>query len=309
MISRYRLGASSLKFLSGRRGVIVSTQRCDFDSDSDHEKEPDELPRIPLRGYYDIKSCNKRRQWVEKFTSTNLTHLSEWWAKEGSDNSCSTAKLKGNAENVIGLAKVPVGIVGPLLIHGDHVNGHVLCPFATTEGALIASATRGATALSRAGGVMAHVGNQRMMRAPVFVMGSIRETLLVWEWLKDNLQHLKQQVTLYSRHCVLNEIEPHFFGKTLAVRFIYETGDAAGQNMTTNVTWQVCRWALTKLAEDLQVKVDKFFIDNNMSGDKKMTSEHLLYSRGWFAQAEAWIPEQVLRSVLKVSTGIANFLY
>jgi len=177
---------------------------------------------------------------VEKFTSTNLTHLGEWWANEGSDISCSTTKLKGNAENVIGLAKIPVGVAGPLLIYGNHVNGHVLCPFATTEGAIIASATRGATALSRAGGVMVHVGKKQMLCAPAFVMRNTREAQIVWEWLKDNLQQLKQQMTLSSQHCVLQKIEPQFFGKTLVVRFIYETGDAAGQNMTTNVTWRAC---------------------------------------------------------------------
>ena len=151
MISKHCFATSSTKYLCSRgwRGTIVSIQRCGFSSDN--EVELDGPPRIPLRGYYDVKSWNKRRQWVEKFTSAKLTHLGEWWDNEGSDISCSTAKLKGNAENVIGLAKVPVGVVGPLLIHGDHVNGHVLCPFSTTEGALIASTTRGATALSKAG--------------------------------------------------------------------------------------------------------------------------------------------------------------
>ena len=43
-----------------------------------------------------------------------------------------------------------MGVIGPLLIKGDHVlNEHILCPFATTEGALVASSTRGATAMTR----------------------------------------------------------------------------------------------------------------------------------------------------------------
>ena len=92
---------------------------------------------------------------------------------------------------MIGLAKIPIGVAGPLLIHGDHVNGHVLCHFATTEGALIASVTRGATALSRAGGVMVQVGKQRMLRAPAFIMRSIREPQILWDWLTENFRHLK----------------------------------------------------------------------------------------------------------------------
>ena len=272
-------------------------RRC-FSTEDDHDVDSYGLSRIPFRGYYDVEKCDKRRQWVEKYTSTSLTQLGEWWANE----EISTTELKGNAENVIGLAKLPVGVAGPLLIHGDHVNGHVLCPFATTEGAIIASTTRGATALSRAGGVLVHVGKKRMLRAPAFVMRSTREAQIVWEWLKDNLENLKEQMTLSSQHCVLCEIEPHFFGKTLVVRFIYETGDAAGQNMTTNVTWRVCNWALNKIGEELQgIRVEKFYVESNLSGDKKMTAGHLLYSRGWLAQAEAWIPERILRSVLKAS--------
>ena len=60
-----------------------------------------------------------------------------------------TEELEGNLENVIGFAKVPVGIAGPLLIKGDHVTGDVLFPLALTEGAVIASMTRGSVALNR----------------------------------------------------------------------------------------------------------------------------------------------------------------
>ena len=253
------------------------------------------LPRIPFRGYYDVKRCDERRHWVEKFTSTNLRHVGEWWADEGKEDSCSTTKLKGNAENVIGLAKIPIGVAGPLLIHGDHVNGHVLCPFATTEGALIASATRGATALSRAGGVMVQVGKQRMLRAPAFMMRSIHETHILWNWLTENFRHLKQQVSLFSQHCVLIELVPFYFGKAIIVQFVYETGDAAGQNMTTSATWHACKWALNKLEEELPgVKVVKLYIESNVSGDKKMAAAQLQNTRGWFAQADSHICNLIL---------------
>ena len=31
--------------------------------------------------------------------------------------------VKGNIENYIGTARVPIGLAGPLLIHGDHARG------------------------------------------------------------------------------------------------------------------------------------------------------------------------------------------
>jgi hydroxymethylglutaryl-CoA reductase len=42
---------------------------------------------------------------------------------------------------------------GPLLFQGEHTQGYVVAPMATTEGALVASVIRGATALNHAGGV------------------------------------------------------------------------------------------------------------------------------------------------------------
>ena len=37
-----------------------------------------------------------------------------------------------------------------------------------------------------------------------------------------------------------------------------------------------------------------------MSGDKKVAFLNLMRTRGLHAQAEAWIPESILKSVLKV---------
>lgn len=43
-----------------------------------------------------------------------------------------------------------MGVAGPLLIKGDYVQEEqIVCPFATTEGALVASASRGAVAITR----------------------------------------------------------------------------------------------------------------------------------------------------------------
>ncbi len=40
--------------------------------------------------------------------------------------------FQGNIENYIGLAQIPVGVVGPLRINGLHANGDFYVPFATT---------------------------------------------------------------------------------------------------------------------------------------------------------------------------------
>ncbi len=60
---------------------------------------------------------------------------------------------RGNIENPIGVAQVPMGVAGPVLIHGQNANGLFYVPMATTEGALIRSYERGMVALTKSGGV------------------------------------------------------------------------------------------------------------------------------------------------------------
>ena len=266
-------------------------------------------PRIPHRGHYELHRCIQRREWAEKFASCSLKHVGEWWKDEGADESSSCNNLKGNVENPIGLAKIPLGLAGPLMIHGDHVKGYLLCPFATTEGALVASVTRGAAALTRSGGVRCRALEKVMTRSPVFVMRSLDEAESLWRFLQRNFYHLKEQVGLYSQHADLLEIVPYRFGRMLAVGFKFATGDAAGQNMVTTGTWNACKWVLKTIPTELpDVEVVRFFIEANLSADKKMSAVNMFETkRGVNVVAEAWIPASVLRETLKVKKYI--FLY
>ena len=103
---------------------------------------------MPYRGSYKLEDCDLRRQWVEQFTSTSLSNVGQWLDPLNLQSQ-STEQFSGNIENLIGSAKIPLGVVGPLLIKGEHVNELILCPFATTEGAIVASGTRGANAITR----------------------------------------------------------------------------------------------------------------------------------------------------------------
>src|SRR5713101_5927410 len=56
------------------------------------------------------------------------------------DTTCFQERI----ENVVGLACIPIGVIGPLSVAGVHARGEFYVPMATTEGALIASYNRGA---------------------------------------------------------------------------------------------------------------------------------------------------------------------
>ena len=64
----------------------------------------------------------------------------------------SPQDTRGNIENFIGSAAVPVGLAGPLKINGDHAKGDFFIPLATKEGALVASYNRGMKIISDCGG-------------------------------------------------------------------------------------------------------------------------------------------------------------
>ena len=59
----------------------------------------------------------------------------------------------GNVEQFIGVAQVPIGLAGPLIVNGEHAKGEFLIPLATTEGTLVASYNRGMKVLHAPGGV------------------------------------------------------------------------------------------------------------------------------------------------------------
>lgn len=116
---------------------------------SKYSSSPVKKLQVPHKGSYRLEDCDNRREWVEQVTSASLSNVGQWWNPKLSQG-YTTENLKGNIENPIGLAKIPQGIAGPLLIKGDHVhNEMILCPIATTEGAIVASTSRGAKAITR----------------------------------------------------------------------------------------------------------------------------------------------------------------
>ena len=84
-----------------------------------------------------------------------MSALAGWW---GTDSNQTTEQLRHNIENPIGIARIPVGVAGPLIFNGQSVQDRIVVPMATTEALIVASATRGATAMNMAGGVHTYTG-------------------------------------------------------------------------------------------------------------------------------------------------------
>ncbi|WP_246204251.1 phosphotransferase [Streptomyces tailanensis] len=248
---------------------------------------------VPGRGQYSEEARRRRLEWLRVRSGTGLTALGR--------TGLIAQNLVGNVENFVGAVEVPVGLAGPLLFTGEAARGELVAPLATTEGALVASASRGARAVTRSGGVTTAVLSQRMTRAPVLEFADIPAARRFTAWLGENRHRLEEQVRLVSRHSRLVGVEPYQIGRHLHVRFSFETADAAGQNMTTAATWQICRWLSDVLADDDGLRPRNTVLEGNLSGDKKVTAGSLLGGRGTRVTAESRLSREVLASVLKTT--------
>ncbi|MEM9933590.1 MAG: hydroxymethylglutaryl-CoA reductase, partial [Bacteroidota bacterium] len=84
---------------------------------------------------YTEEQADLRRKTVEEETNHSFQHVNQY--------SFDPDIVSGNIENFSGVAQVPIGFAGPLLLKGEHAQGSFYVPLATTEGTLVASYNRG----------------------------------------------------------------------------------------------------------------------------------------------------------------------
>ena len=183
---------------------------------------------------YTNEAAAERRDFIKTQTGTDPANVGQF--------SFDASTVPGNIENFIGVAQVPIGLAGPLLVNGEHANGEFFVPLATTEGTLVASYNRGMKLLRESGGVTATVVDDAMQRAPVFVFASAREAQRFRSWVKDNFAAIKEKAEATTSVGKLRDIQQFPASRFLYLRFNYTTGDAAGQNMVGKATKAACDW-------------------------------------------------------------------
>jgi hydroxymethylglutaryl-CoA reductase (NADPH) len=195
---------------------------------------------------------------------------------------------KGSIENFIGVAQVPVGLAGPLRVKGGHADGRYWLPLATTEGALVASVSRGCSVINAAGGARSRLIADAMTRAPAFACRDIEHVLKTRAWVQKNLEKVRQAAEATTRHGKLLGISPYVVGRTLYLRFHYTTGDAMGMNMATIATEAAAR------AIERGTGARLVALSGNMCTDKKAAAINLIEGRGKSVVAEATLPGKLV---------------
>ncbi|MCW3004751.1 MAG: hydroxymethylglutaryl-coenzyme reductase [Conexibacter sp.] len=257
-------------------------------TDTDQDRTP--VPRDRADDYT-RDAARLRRDFLEQQTGASLEHVSQY--------SLDPATLPGNIEHFTGVAQVPIGIAGPLLVNGEHAQGQFYVPLATAEGTLVASYNRGMKLLHEAGGVTTTILEDHMQRAPSFIFPSAREARAFGAWLVERFDEIKAAAEATTATGRLQEIEQYSASRILYTRFNYTTGDAAGQNLTGKATQAACDWIV-----EHHDGIEQYFLESNFATDKKSSQVNMLHTRGKRVVAEATIPDALMRSVMNSSSEL-----
>jgi hydroxymethylglutaryl-CoA reductase (NADPH) len=243
---------------------------------------------------YGPRIIGERQRFVEEFTGCKLEHLPRY--------SFDPQSLKGNIENFVGVAQVPVGFAGPLKVNGEHAQGDFVIPLATTEGTLVASYNRGMKVLNLSGGVKCTVVDDCMQRAPVFVFDSAVEARDFRDWVNRNMDGIRDAGEATSSVAKLLYIDTFLSNKFAYLRFNFATGDAAGQNMVGRATFAACSWILDNVEG-----VRHFYLESNLATDKKASQVNVMRTRGKRVTAEAVIPRPILEQHMRVDPETLHY--
>ena len=197
-------------------------------------------------------------------------------------------------ENVIGYMPLPVGVAGPLTIDGRSY----FLPMATTEGVLVASTSRGCKAINAGGGAITVLTGDGMTRGPCIGFETLVRAAAAKVWLDsaEGQKVMKEAFNSTSRFARLQQLKTSIAGTYVYVRFKTTTGDAMGMNMISKGVENALS-VMSKEAgfEDMAI----ISVSGNYCTDKKPAAINWIDGRGKSVVAEAIIPADVVKSVLK----------
>ncbi|MBE22870.1 MAG: 3-hydroxy-3-methylglutaryl-CoA reductase [Gemmatimonadetes bacterium] len=282
----YNLAAEIARRLS--KGADVADLK-DALAPTSHEERP-VSPSVPARGETTDEAVRKRVEFLEEFAGP-LPHLSGEAPQPGAE------ELAGNIENLIGMTSIPTGVAGPLRINGLHAHGDFYVPMATSEGALVASYSRGAKIVTLAGGASCLTTVEQVQRAPGFVFDTMAEAIQFTAWLVGEFERIREVAESTTQHGRLVNMRVQPQANFVYLILDFYPGDAAGQNMVTFAAQAACE----DLVQRTPIVPRQWVIDSNMSGDKKGTSLSFFDTRGRHTTAEVTLPRALVKERLRTT--------
>jgi hydroxymethylglutaryl-CoA reductase (NADPH) len=243
-------------------------------------------------GGFREKDTQRRLRWIERATGHNLDEFPTPEPEE----------LRGIIENHVGYMPIPMAVTGPLQLKGTYAQGEFYLPICTLEGTLVLSMTRGLLAFSQAGGCKTVHLRQELSRSPGFVMETVEQTNGFLDWVKRHEPEIRTIAESTTRHGKLLRIEPIPLQHFVILDFVYDTGNAAGQNMVTIATDAACRFIERETGH-------RFYLESGYNSDKKPSRRNFSDGRGHAVVFEVEFPSHVLEYLGVTAESILEFQY
>ncbi|MEZ6014245.1 MAG: hypothetical protein R3F49_03970 [Planctomycetota bacterium] len=193
----------------------------------------------------------------------------------------------GNVENMVGWAQVPLGLAGPLWADTSRGEVSVYVPLATTEGALVASYSRGMGLLADGGPIRTRVVAEGLSQHPLLVYRCVADAERAAAAARGSFERFAALVAGVTRHGRLTEVAPEVHGRRLLLRLVFHTADAIGINMAAHAA-DLC-------SRDLAERTGA--IDRAVHGqdvEKRANARALVEGRGRSVVVEGRVPRATL---------------
>jgi hydroxymethylglutaryl-CoA reductase (NADPH) len=245
--------------------------------------EPNErpLPRIPRDRPDDhhAEILARRRALCAGVSGCALVHVG--------GQAVPPEEARGNIENMLGFAQVPLGIAGPLRVDTSAGVRDVYVPMATTEGAMVASYSRGMRLLGEGGGARARVLREGLSQHPVLCYADVAGAQRAARRAEACREHYAALTAEGTRHGALVEVRPEVLGRRLVLRLVFTTGDAIGVNMAAAAAERIS----ADLARETGARARYV---HGQDVEKRANARALVEGRGRSVVAEAVVPREAL---------------
>ena len=238
------------------------------------------------RGYLP-EDTEARKTWVKNFSGVKLDDT----LKDKEQD------LQGIIENHVGFMKIPMAVVGPMVLNGSYASGDFCVPLCTLEGTLAMSMNRGIYASVLSGGIKVNHFRQELSRAPVFIFDNLNDAAQFQVWVSKNEKKIKTVAESTTNHGRVLRIDQYTVQNYVILDLVMDTSNAAGQNMVTLAAQVACEFIQKETGYN-------YFLESNINSDKKESVINMLLGRGHGVTAETTIKNSVMKRILKMDPDI-----
>ena len=204
------------------------------------------------------------------------------------------SSARGKVENMLGYAQVPVGLAGPLLVDTSAGIKEVYVPMATTEGALVASYSRGMKAMRSGGPARSRVTRELLSQHPVLVYGSAQAASSAAARLPAMEAEFERLTRSCTSHGRLLEVRAEQVGRRLILCLGFSTADAIGINMAASASELCCAHLAAQTGA-----LERYVHGEDV--EKRANARALIEGRGRSVICEVELPREALERTLRVT--------